>query len=168
MDIIFLDVDGVLNSNKSFKKRYYNWKKNKIWIPRLDEENIKLLAKIIEETKAKIVLSSSWRGDFRNGIHNIKIEDSKELLKLFNKYYIEIVGVTPTLPRTNDKDEIYTSWRENEIRYYLNTHTNINNFCVIDDERFDLETFKDYLVQTNKKEGLQERDVEKAIKILRR
>lgn len=54
MKIIFLDIDGVLNTERNNNKNYGR--------PRpFDPEAISALNKIIKETDAKIVISSSWR-----------------------------------------------------------------------------------------------------------
>lgn len=168
MNIVFLDVDGVLTNAQNWKKRYEYWQKYGDWISEFDEENIKILSIIIKETNAKAVLSSSCRGDWKDGINYLKLDASKRLQRLFDKHNIEVVGITPTIARTNNFDEKYTSWRENEIKYYLNVHNEIDHFCVIDDEIFDLYTLKDYLVKTEAQYGLQEEHIENAIKILRK
>ena len=54
MNYIFLDVDGVLNNETYFRQHLDD---DGI----LDEENIKLLADLVNKTNANVVLSSSWR-----------------------------------------------------------------------------------------------------------
>ena len=59
MKIIFLDIDGVLNSDEYFdkiKNLNINGIENDI-----DISKIILLKKSLDETGAKIVLTSSWR-----------------------------------------------------------------------------------------------------------
>jgi len=64
MKIIFLDIDGVLNHQLWFKNQ-----KNKKVIDTdleynrsmIDETRVDLLNDLIKETKAKVVISSSWR-----------------------------------------------------------------------------------------------------------
>ena len=53
MKVIFLDVDGVLNSQQLFEKS------EDAQLISVDEENIKNLKKIVDATGAKIVLSST-------------------------------------------------------------------------------------------------------------
>ena len=79
MKIIFLDIDGVISTEKS----HYA----------LDKDACDLLGKIIDATDAKIVISSSWR---RN-----TVEDTKEELTTIRHsvpfpfpYADRIVGVT--------------------------------------------------------------------------
>ena len=59
MKVIFLDVDGVLNSDEYFDK-IRNLDIQGIQ-REIDIEKIKLLKKAIDETGAKVVLCSSWR-----------------------------------------------------------------------------------------------------------
>lgn len=59
MKAIFLDIDGVLNSDEYFDK-ISNLDIQGIE-KEIDIEKVKLLKEAINETGAKIVLSSSWR-----------------------------------------------------------------------------------------------------------
>lgn len=52
MKVIFLDVDGVLNSNQ---------RRLEIGGESLEEEKVKLLSMIIRRTGAVVVLHSGWR-----------------------------------------------------------------------------------------------------------
>lgn len=168
MKVIFLDIDGVLTNLNWRKKRREIWLKDKVWVSEIDEEAVKLLKKIVSSTEAKIVLSSSWRNDWSNDVKDLKKERVIMLRALFDKYGIEVIGITPYIPRTENEDEKYFSWRENEIKYYLNEHPEITSFCVIDDGCFDLQTLKEYLVKTETFIGLQSKHVEQAIDILKR
>ena len=66
MKIIFLDMDGVLNSDHYWNKQdrgityskgdWIGW-----WIQSFDPDAVKVLNKIIESTSAKIVFSSNRR-----------------------------------------------------------------------------------------------------------
>lgn len=166
MKVVFLDIDGVLNNDESWRIRQEYIDKYHKPCSSIDELTVKRLSEIVNATKSKVVLSSYRRSDWKDGIENIKIWQSKELQKLFDKYNIEILGITPCIPRTNDPNEKYTSWREYEINYYLDTHPEIDIFCVIDDEIKDLHTLEDYLVKTDTRYGLVDEDVPKAIEIL--
>ena len=65
MKVIFLDIDGVLNSVNTFKKRYEEHQKINKWTLEIDLKMLENLKEIVEKTDAKIVLSSSWRVFFR-------------------------------------------------------------------------------------------------------
>lgn len=93
-------------------------------------------------TNSKVVMSSSWRGGFWNVPYEEKTEDQKLLTDLLNKYNIEVIDITPKLPDGR---------RDKEILSWISKHENeINNFVILDDERFDLECFVNtHLVQTS-------------------
>lgn len=61
MKVIFLDIDGVLNSNDWYVKTRgvggYNGGD-------IDPECIELINDLIDATGAKIIMSSSWRSDY--------------------------------------------------------------------------------------------------------
>lgn len=73
MKVIFLDIDGVLNSTRScIAFGGYPWPdSNWEWF---DMVAVRLLRKLIKETGSKVVLSSSWRttlaGDRWNQLQN--------------------------------------------------------------------------------------------------
>lgn len=70
---IFLDIDGVMNSNLFYSertqdKRYEEWikdySKHIAWgACNIDPRAVKRLNRITDTTKAKIVVSSTWRSD---------------------------------------------------------------------------------------------------------
>ena len=53
MNIVFLDVDGELTYSDYDNDETAN----------IDIEKVKLLKEICDKTNAKVVISSSWRGD---------------------------------------------------------------------------------------------------------
>lgn len=82
MKILFLDIDGVLNSYRNNKKNYGR--------PRpFDPEGICALNKILKETGAKIVISSSWR-------YMYNMESMAELLMLEGLPKDVVIGENPT------------------------------------------------------------------------
>lgn len=162
MQIIFLDIDGVLNNYESCKKRKEYFDRYNIISSSIDEGAIRRLAKITNITRAKIVLTSWRRGDFADGVDNVKRDESKNLVKLFNKYHIEIIGVTRFIPKSEDEP----SWRELEINHFLDIHPEIDTFVIIDDESLQLCSLQEFLVKTETLVGLQDEHVEKAIEIL--
>ena len=120
MKIIFLDIDGVLNCESAYRNgecQYQEW----VWedgridhYQRFCTRSKELLNKLIDETGAKIVISSTWR---ISGIEFMKKVWSME------KMSGEIIGITPSM-RTKGVDIP----RGMEIQYYLNemgfTHIN--------------------------------------------
>ena len=131
MKIIFLDIDGVLNTSQTFIDIHKEWKTTGIRRVEIDEFRVKYLADIIKETNAKIVLSSSWRIFWNDKLVPLN-NQSKELERIFNKYNIKIFSKT-----CYGKFKL----RQEEIDDWLNNHNNIDNFIIIDDESFDLNKY---------------------------
>lgn len=134
MRVIFLDIDGVLNNQKHIKKifkllgkeQYFQLLKDLGEMP-FDYRSCKRLQKLIKETNAEIILSSTWR-------------NSKDLIRGIEKYAeIEIKDVTPRLQDIRGK----------EIQQYLDTHAEITNYVIIDDDKDMLENQLDHFVNTN-------------------
>lgn len=185
-NIIFLDIDGVLNGYNKWNLLGWNIvcltksKKLKHWYTKLTDpagvhkRKVKLLAKIVRATNAKVVMSSSWRFGWWGTPYENQFEDQKKLTDLLNKYNIEVIDITP---RSSD------GRRDKEIKEWLENHKNIvKRFVILDDERYDLECFVgSHLVQTssvrkgqmimgyNREDtGLKRKHVKKAIEILRK
>ena len=144
MKIIFLDIDGVLNCESAYRNgecQYQEW----VWedgrkdhYQRFCVRSKELLNKLIDETGAKIVISSTWR---HSGINFMKKVWEMEEMKG------EIIGITPSM-RTKGIDIP----RGMEIKFYLEemgfTHINwsedkqqkrmdesgVENYIIIDDD----------------------------------
>lgn len=93
MNILFLDIDGVLNSIPYFKfiKGILDREQNEI-----DETKMFYLKQIVEENNCNIVLSSSWRTS-RDSSEPAEIECWNYLVDVFRKYDLEIMDITPVI-----------------------------------------------------------------------
>lgn len=139
MKVIFLDIDGVLNTSETFDKIYR--RQCSILDIAIDEFRLEYLKKIIDKTDAKIVLSSSFRRFFykEKGVIVPGAPKGKKLYDLFLKYGIEIYDITlATL-----------SNREAQIKDWLSIHDDIEDFVIIDDDVSMFYELFDKLVQTN-------------------
>ena len=165
MNIIFLDFDGVLNSECFFLKRMRNMQELKmIDVNSLDEDdehvkyllcqidlyNIDLLKEVIDETNSKIVVISSWKR-----------------LSCFKKVSKHLINLgLPIIDVTIDNG----SNRGKGIKDYLNTH-NVSNYVVIDDEVFEDydEELLSHLVKTKFYDsGFVPENADEAIKLLKK
>lgn len=147
MNIIFSDVDGVLNSINKLKEVYRKTHKPRSGFDYpFDEnclENLKLLVKL---TNSKLVISSTWR----------KSEQAKKvLLDTLEKYDLkkDVIGFTPILYKT----------RGEEIEQYLSTLSYKPNFIILDDDA-DMGRLLPYLIKTNNQVGLTRENVNLSIK----
>lgn len=155
MKVIFLDIDGVLNcdTSKSYCGMYVG----------VDADKIRRLARIVEETGAKIVLSSDWRDGW------YKAGTQSRLAKYLNRKLWKI-GKLIISDKTRQSDRFSVFERACEIEDYLEAHPDIECYVVLDDNMFDdfydNPVIEKRLVLTDCKVGLTDDDADKAIKIL--
>lgn len=129
MKIIFLDIDGVLNTIDTFKMRKDIYIKYGLIIPRIDLYRLEFLKEIVDKTDAKIVISSTWRkSEF----------DMKELNEVFSLFDLEVYDVT--FIDISGKKGI-------EISDWLNRNE-VDSFVIIDDETSDMLWLEKYVVKT--------------------
>lgn len=147
LKIIFLDVDGVLNNASTWKRRRPEGTYNHIH--QTEPELIDRLAQIVDRTKAKIVLSSTWRMD---------IQAISDLQEYFVKTHsMSILDKTPWLPET----------RGGQIdKWYKKYDDIISRYIIIDDDSDMLPEQLPYFIKTENRVGLLDQHVEKAVSIL--
>lgn len=136
--ILFLDVDGVLNSNSSG----------------LEHDKCMLLKRIVDESGCKVVISSTWR-TFSSG--------RRKLIRLAEDIGMEIISWTPDL---RSRSLMSNAVRGDEIQAWLNGHPEVERFVILDDDD-DMAHLKDHLVQTWFENGLTEEKANEAIYKLR-
>lgn len=156
MKIIFLDIDGVLNSRAYDRKRNWNEQTD------IDETRLPLIKQIVDATNAKIVLSSTWREHWDRQPSRCK-EDGRYINKTFSKYGLTVFDKTPNLG--------IHALRSDEIRKWLNDCKEyIESFVILDDYRYGWGDLSDNFVKTepNFRMGIEEEHVERAIEILNR
>ena len=153
--IIFLDIDGVLNSHTT--------KDTCGFYIGIEDRKVKLLRDIVDATDAKIVLSSTWRIGLNNQGH--RLENNMPYLKnKLAKFGLDIYGYTPEVG-------IHRDCRGQEINLWLKAHEQeVDQWVVLDDEWFpDFSTYGIYphWVRTAfYGDGLTIDDVEDAIRVL--
>ena len=167
--VIFLDVDGVLNSSRTLYESIS-----------LEDDLILNLKEIVNKTKAKIILSSSWR---------LSTEAVATLIDKLDKFGLAISGMTydgvdldwlekyefdvtkKYLDTKFDYDENrqikITHDRGAEIFKWLHDHDDCA-YVILDDEIEDIKPYfsESVIVKTSYKTGLTKEDVKKAIQIL--
>lgn len=88
--VIFLDIDGVLNSNfwnVDHQKEISDGKY-------IDTEKVKLLAKLVKRSDASIILHSGWRFWFDSDLKPMRPE-ARYLESLLGNEGISVAGMTP-------------------------------------------------------------------------
>ncbi len=153
MKIIFLDVDGVLNS-KRYDVARTSTQGN------IDETRLPLLKELVETTGAKIVLSSSWRKHW-DKVEDLRDEIGKELDETFRRFGLNVYDKTPFLDNKN---------RAEEVRLWMTSQNEtVSRFVIFDDVPFGWgDDLYPYLVRTDYLigRGLERRHIETAIRLL--
>lgn len=144
MNIIFLDIDGVLNTSHFAMKDYKNKYGGYLII---DPEKLIILKKICDLTNSSVVLSTGWKFILDENLNPLDV-NGKFLLEMFNEYDIPLVGKTKTIPKDLGDGKVLQFWKEYEIIDYLSNHPLVKHFCIIDDEEKGLESLLDYLIKT--------------------
>ena len=155
MNVIFLDIDGVLNTPNYGVQAHAMWKRTNGWFKSRDEFGaifdpmaVDCLEYIVHHTNAKIVVSSSWR---KSGFKVMK-----DMFKV-RGIDADIIGVTPVL----------NTMRGEEIEQWLLKNDYVTNYVILDDDTdFTEEQKKNHFVCTHGKYGLDHNAMVKALKIL--
>lgn len=162
MKVIFLDIDGVLNS-----KIWNESHKEEIRRGLIDEDKVKLLKEILIKTGAVVVLHSGWKFWFDNDIKPTR-KESEFLAEIFGKYGIEIYDVTPDFSTEEIREtKRFSLVKAKEILYWLKEHKDVEKWLVIDDLDLHNEEVGKHQFMTNNEMGLTLSDAEKIIRILR-
>lgn len=168
MKVIFLDIDGVLNYEQLYTLNNYCYKTTKLDRGNISHVAVERLARLVETTQAKIVITSSWRGLIQAYLQGSYFsKDVQTLLLLFAQYHISIYDYT--ISRVSGYYTDGTPFnRGYEVREWLSRHNDVTEFVILDDEDFkDWCDLKDHLVQTDfYNYGLTNLHIEKAIHIL--
>lgn len=161
---IFLDIDGVLNSEHTLDQT------SEANASIISDQLVKNLSYLVEKTDAKIVLSSSWRTYFDDNIDKPINIWAIYLTQALAKHNLKLHDATPFVKGP------FSSERGLEIKTYIDEY-DIKKYVVIDDEEFsDFRTHLDMsrFIQTTfgnentsiKEEGLSKEVATKAIEIL--
>ena len=158
--IIFLDIDGVLNSID-----YFAQTKDCKGYTEIKPEKVKLLKEIIDRTGAQIVLSSTWR-DLAQRENEPEHPMYTYLTDTLKEYGMEIVDHTPYIGQDRPKE--IKAWLDNQQDMTI-------RFVSLDDDfpkhKYDEVGIGDCLVRTSfyeKDGGLRKEHVEKTVEILNR
>ena len=184
MKVIFLDIDGVLNHEEWYKKpeviaisKQPGFKGTEKEY-HFDPEAWKWVQKLIDETGAKIVLSSSWRWyDLQATIEDFKGTAFQPILD-------NMVGITPALMSrcrgveiqrffdivtgniTQNLPSFKEFLRDHPLETITANHETIDAYVIIDDCCDVTKEQKSHLVQVDSWLGMQEEDYKKAKQIL--
>mgnify|MGYP003246419369 CR=1 FL=1 len=141
---LFLDVDGVLNSDEWYHEE---WNKDHVY-PQgdFDPKCVDIINDIVSKTDCKVIVSSSWRAD-----SNLQSVFDKAGLKF------QIYSTTP-----------FRDHRGKEIQEWLDSQTEPYVYAILDDDREMLSCQNKFLVRTNGNVGITNEDANRVINILNR
>ena len=179
MKVLFLDIDGVLNSFAWMRKRAEQKQKlmnaGQVFIDEengglfanpavktaFDPDNIEQLNRVCEATGCHIIVSSTWR-------KLLSLSQLREVLAYNDfKFPERVVGKTPNSAQSCSR------WRGDEIQEcldsiakgYWGTMT-VEKFAIVDDGS-DMEHLTKFLVQTTIEAGLTKAEADLLIEMLR-
>jgi hypothetical protein len=107
MKIIFLDIDGVLNSHYDYERYGFDY---------IDSGLVEILKGIVFATKAEIVLSSTWR---------LNDSDRAFVRSALRYKMLDFVGITPYLE---------SKPRAEEIKLWLENNPHVIRYAILDDD----------------------------------
>lgn len=135
MKILFLDIDGVLNSRQFVYRQRAKDKNYRLWLD-TDPIAVALVQRIIRETKCKVVLSSTWR-------------HYPEARKHVTDNVCRFIDVTKDLNNKHRKNGVDRGY---EIDEWLSRHPSVTKYAILDDDS-DFFPFQ-WLFKTTFKDGL--------------
>lgn len=160
--VLFLDIDGVLNSN-FWNDSHQKEISDGILI---DEEKIKILAHLIKKANAKVILHSGWRTWFGQDLKPLRPE-SQRLVEMLNREGVSIDGITPDLTTEEiRKTKKFSLVKADEILLWLEQHNEVIGWVVLDDLDLHNADIEKHQVMPDPTIGLTLKDAEKAEKII--
>ena len=164
--IIFLDFDGVLNTEHNQNMLLYHWK---AWKDEhgafFDPDAVAELKRIVDDTGADIVIESSWKC--------LGLEAMQQMWRDRNMPG-SVIDVTPLsvsgswlLKANLDEMDLYTYWKGVEIALWIAGHLHEDSrYVIIDDEYVIQDSQLPHFIQTSPYDGITPELADRAIKIL--
>lgn len=155
--IIFLDIDGVLSSDK-YANRYSleEWENLSYLERHIDNEAVELINYICDKTNAQVVISSTWRYG----------RTVKQLQQVLN----DRGGTFKVIDKTPEHDIRYRGYEidawisKNRRKYENGDYFKLTNYAILDDDIGDmLLKQKDNVFETDRRVGITKIDADKII-----
>ena len=154
MKIIFLDIDGVLNS-----ETYEASRREDCGDGYIDLSRVKLLADIVNTTGAKIVLTSSLRIEWEKDSERCD-KDGKYINQCLDRYGLSIMDKTPFT-------SLFAERRKEILSWISNHRSEVESFVILDDMSYGWGKLSGRVVITDPLSyGLEEEHVQKAVELL--
>lgn len=154
MKVIFLDIDGVLNS-----ERLKDTDNEQV----IDRYAVNVLKQIIDQTDATIVLSSGWRFWFDDNMEPQE-ENSRQLYDILNEYGLRLSSKTSDFCTEEIRiNKTFSHVKAQEIKAWINEHPQVEKYVVLDDLDLRNKEINAHLVRINGKIGLTVKDAKRVI-----
>jgi fatty-acid desaturase len=162
MKVVFLDIDGVIVTGSyitEMEKGPGPWR-DKTGKPFFCPQCLKNVEILVQQTGAKVVLSSNWR---------FYLGDIAAVRAFFvrRKVSFDIYDITPMVEFMGGAIS-RPATRGEEINAWLEGHPRVSNYCILDDDPHILPTQKPYWIRTTWQYGFTKTKLEKALAILSR
>ena len=155
MNVVFFDVDGVLNSEKFLCETHGEF---------INPKNVANLKMIVDATGAKLVMTSDWRKQVID--KDISKTHVRELLDRLADAGMEVYGATSSGDELRNKYGVYT--RACAVKDYVTANA-VEGYVIFDDMDMDWEAqgLDSHWINTvNVLTGLTETDARNAISII--
>jgi len=135
LKVIFLDIDGVLNVIPQGRDKYGSI---------FHQNFIDNLERLINETDAKIVISSTWRFSGLESMQNMWKDRNLPG---------EVIDITPDCADIVESDSNDTEFydlveRGHEINEWLKKHPEVEKYVILDDDNDMLKSQQEFFVRT--------------------
>jgi hypothetical protein len=169
--IIFLDIDGTLNSRQYILQQGDLWDHpsnkytpdGKFMQSEMDPLAVARLNRITDATGAKIVVISTWRLSYLDDDQGIyRLQDCLLSFGITG----EIIGMTPEHVVPHGSILVANGHRGTEVQTWLQEHPEVNSFIILDDET--VMGYSDHQLKTEFETGLLDTHVEQVIALLGR
>ena len=157
LPIVFLDLDGVINSHSSSGLIHDSHSSSGLIHDSelghtYDPELCAILSSLFSEVEVAVVVSSTWR-------FGRTIQELNEVL--------HTIGICCTVISKTPFNGNFNELRGNEIKWWLESNGNPENYVIIDDDEDMLECQLNRFVNVNNVYGFTKSDLSEAIKIIK-
>lgn len=160
--VIFLDIDGVLNSNAWNESHQSEISGGTL----IDSEKVTLLSGLVKRTNAGIILHSGWKHWFTAELEPLR-KEAEILRAMLEQEALSVAGITPDHSTEEiRKTKKFSMVKAGEIVAYLEQHQDVTHWVVIDDLDLHHAEIERHQVKTDPDVGLMAEDVRRAEKLL--
>lgn len=159
MNVLFLDVDGVLNGANTKEKTPSGY-------CFVEDEKIEILKQIIDEGNYQVVLSSTWR----QGFYDVMRRENSTTMAQDYLLLIERLNAHGIIVMSHTREDAFYGHRGSDIAHWLNNYSGeekIEHILILDDDDR-VQPYEEYALRTYYRDGLFPEHIETAREILKK